>query len=455
MSHRTNWKGAVVIALSLAILGLAACGSSGGAVSGLSKRAFVSDDVDGTLHIENAAIDEESGFTISTGTQPGAMVLSPDKTITLVFDAGDVSLAVVSNSMESTLGRITLPNLSTGYASLSGNTVGFVAVPNCPQASCGGFSNVVEVVDIFTNFDITGTVNVALNTTTMLYEPLNVATTLLKSPTDSKLLLFGGPADHQDAFTVIDTGLAETTPATAGTLMSGAAFFDKPVSAVFTTDGTKAYILNCGAECGGTAASVTVVDLTTTPPTPGTPVPVPGATIGLLNGTTLYVAGTPPNQPAGFCPPTLSPCGTLSVLNTASLASGPTATVPISDGSHTLMVLASNNKLFIGAGPPCANDCLTIFDTSNNQAAVDGTTSNGLCPATGACPSNVTGIAPISERNVVYVIEDVLAGSYHCASQSPCLGKLRIYDTTASTPTLTPTQIDVVGKAVDVKYVDQ
>jgi hypothetical protein len=37
----------------------------------------------------------------------------------------------------------------------------------------------------------------------------------------------------------------------------------------------------------------------------------------------------------------------------------------------------------------------------------------------------------------------------------PCLGKLRIYDTTASTPTLTPTQIDVTGKAVDVKYVDQ
>ena len=442
MSHRTNWKGAVVVALSLAILGLAACGSSGGSLSGLSKRAFVSDDVDGTLHVEDAATDVESGFFITTGAQPGAMVLSPDKTITLVFDAGESSLAVVSNHLESTLGRIALPNLSTGYAALSGNIVAFAAVPNCPLASCGGFSNVVEVVDIFTNFDITGTVNVALDTTTLLYVPLNIATTLVKSPTDSKLLLFGGPADHQDAFTVIDTGLAQTTPATAGTLMAGAAF-DKPVSGVFSTDGTKAYIFNCGAECGGTAASVTVVDLTTTPPTPGAPIPVAGATTGLLNGSTLYVAGSPPGAScAGSTPPiTATSCGRLQTIDTGTLTAS--APVVISDGYHSLMELASNNKLFIGAGPTCTAGCLTIFDASNSQAGVD--------PITG----NVTGIAPISERNVVYVIEDVAAGSYHCQSQLPCLGKLRIYDTTASTPTLTPTQIDVVGKAVDVKYVDQ
>ncbi|MGO9210088.1 MAG: hypothetical protein ACLP2H_08235 [Terriglobales bacterium] len=439
MSHRTDWKGAVVVALSLAILGLGACGSSGGAVSHLSKRAFVSDNFDGTLHIEDAATDVESGFTIATGNQPGAMVLSPDKTITLVFDAADFQLAVVSNSLESTLGRITVPNVSTGYAAMSDNTVGFVAVPNCPLASCGGFSNVVEVVDIFTNFDITGTVNVALDTTTMLYVPLNVATTLLKSPTDSKLLLFGGPADHQDTFTVIDTGLAETTPATAGTLMSGAAF-DKPVSGVFSADGTKAYILNCGAECGGTAASVTVVDLTTIPPTVGTPIPVVGATTGLLNGSTLYVAGSPPGAGcAGSI--TGTSCGRLQTIDTGTLTAS--APVVISDGFHNHMELASNNKLFIGATPICTTGCLTIYDTSANTAVVD------------SAAGNVTGIAPISERSVVYVIEDLPAGSSQCTTL-PCLGELQIYDASASVqPTLTPTQIDVVGRAVDVKYIDK
>ena len=151
-------------------------------------------------------------------------------------------------------------------------------------------------------------------------------------------------------------------------------------------------------------------------------------------------------------PITATSCGRLQTIDTGTLTAS--APVVISDGYHSLMELASNNKLFIGAGPTCTGGCLTIFDTSNNQAVVDGTTGCSPTQLT-ACPGNVTGIAPISERNVVYVVEDVAAGSYHCQSQLPCLGKLRIYDTTASTPTLTPTQIDVVGKAVDVKYVDQ
>jgi len=440
MGIRTDWKRAVRLGLSLAVLSLAACGGpGGGAVSHLSKRAFVSDDEDGTLHIENAANDLESGFTIPTGAQPGTMVLSPDKTITLVFDAGDSQgqLAVVSNSSESLLGRITLPilppNVITGYVSMSNDTVGFVAVPNCPPASCGGFSNIVDVVDLATTFSVIGTVPIA-----------QVARTLVLAPTaENSLLVFGGPGDQQDTFTVINTATAATTPATSATQLSAANCppaapdcFDRPVSAVFSSDDSKAYVFNCGPECGGTIASVTVLDMTATPPPPTTNIQLPGgASTGLLNGNTLYVAGTPSGMVGVLA-------GRLSVLDTTVLAP-PASPVPISDGFHNHMELASNNKLFIGATPTCTAGCLTIFDTNANTAAVDNTTGN------------VTGIAPISERNVVYVVEDVAAGSYHCASQSPCLGKLRIYDTTASTPTLTPTQIDVVGKAVDVKYVDQ
>ena len=463
MIHRIDRKVWVVVAISLAILGLAGCGGSGGAVSGLSKRAFVSDFADGTLHIEDAVRDEESPFTIATGNEPNVIAISPDETLALVFDTLDLSMAVVSTHLEAVQGRIVLPSPSTSYVAMPDDENGFVAVPNCPPASCGGFSNVVENVDIYTNFDISNTVTVALNTNTGVYEPLNVARTLVLSPTTSKLLVFGAAADHQAIFTVIDTGMAEnsTTVATAGTLLFGPAF-DMPVWGVFTTDGTKAYILNCGPECGGTTASVTLVDLTTTPPTVGTPVPVPAATVGLLNGTTLYVAGTPPNQSASFCSPlvpAVSVCGTLSVLNTASLASGPTATVPISDGTHTLMALGSNGKLFIGAGPTCTAGCLSIFDTGTNQSGVDGPSNGtGACNMLGTCngTGNVTAMAAIPNRSVMYVIEDVAGGSLDCTGQLPCLGKLRIYDTTApaTTPTLAPTQINVVGKAIDVKYVD-
>lgn len=442
MSHRTDWKGAVVVALSLAILGLAACGSSGPSVSHLSKRAFVSDDIDGSLHIENAATDVESGFTITTGAQPGTMVLSPDKSITLVFDAGQNSLSVVSNSTEASLGTIVLPNVSTSYASMSDNIVGFVAVPNCPPASCSGFSNVVGVVDLATTFNVTGTVFQALNTTTQLYVPLNVATTLVLSPAESTLLLFGGPADHQDAFTVIDTTLAKTTPATAGTLMASAAF-DKPVSAVFSTDGSKAYILNCGAECGGTAASVTVLNMLTTPPTASAPIPVAGATTGLLNGTTLYVAGSPPGAGCGTASLHATSCGTLQTIDTGTLTAS--APVVITDGFHNHMELGSNGQLFIGAHT-CTNittatetrGCLTIFDTTKSAVAVPCLTVPTVQFCLNQVNFDVTGIAPIGGRNIVYVVQG---------------GELEIYDTT--TDALTPTQIDVVGKAVDVKYVDK
>ena len=35
--------------------------------------------------------------------------------------------------------------------------------------------------------------------------------------------------------------------------------FDHPIKAVFSADGSEAYILSCGPECGGSKASVSVV----------------------------------------------------------------------------------------------------------------------------------------------------------------------------------------------------
>ena len=38
--------------------------------------------------------------------------------------------------------------------------------------------------------------------------------------------------------------------------------FDRPVQAFFSSDDNTAYVVNCGAECGGTQASVQKLDLT-------------------------------------------------------------------------------------------------------------------------------------------------------------------------------------------------
>jgi hypothetical protein len=92
------------------------------------------------------------------------------------------------------------------------------------------------------------------------------------------------------------------------------------------------------------------------------------------------------------------------------------------------MKLSANGKLFV-ASRTCSSTvqgCLSIFDTAAGSA-VTSAPGNG----------DVTGIEPVSARDVVYVIEG---------------GELVIYDTTTGKPQTT--QIDVIGKALDVRVVD-
>ncbi|MEO6924249.1 MAG: hypothetical protein ABI142_10520 [Bryocella sp.] len=143
------------------------------------------------------------------------------------------------------------------------------------------------------------------------------------------------------------------------------AAFDRPSDAIFSTDGTTVYILNCGPECSGTTASVTVLQqaplLATTVPPPTlptteppvlqplpvpNPIPVPGGdTIGLSDGTNLYLAGQQ-LQPGGLLG------GNLSVLNLTSYSV--TATYTIADGNHTRMLFADDGTLWVGS-QQCTN----------------------------------------------------------------------------------------------------
>jgi hypothetical protein len=209
--------------------------------------------------------------------------------------------------------------------------------------------------------------------------------------------------------------------------------FDRPVWGLFSSDDSTAYILNCGAECGGGAASVTVLDLGTN--TASATIPVDGATIGLLSGTTLYVAGTPPGT-ACTSGSAATSCGTLSVVDLGAQAV--TTTAEITDGYHRRMEMGSNGQLFIGARacsniniPPSGGNpgevrgCLSIFNTRNSEVVIPP--NNG----------DVTGLEPVPNRNVVYLVQD---------------GEMRIYDTT--TDQKQSKQVDIIGQAVDVKIVD-
>jgi len=148
-------------------------------------------------------------------------------------------------------------------------------------------------------------------------------------------------------------------------------------------------------------------------------VPVGGASVGLLNGTTLYVAGSP--VPTGKT-------STYDAVNIASMTRLTANSVPISDGFHTTMALAQNQKLYIGASS-CSNTttgCLSVVNVNND-------TADPALPPRGA----ITALLAITGRNVVYAIEG---------------GYLHIYD--SSTDTLQGTQITFVGALYGIVQVD-
>jgi hypothetical protein len=230
--------------------------------------------------------------------------------------------------------------------------------------------------------------------------------------------------------------------------------FDRPVFAVL--NGTTAYVLNCGAECGGTQASVQVLDLSTSTPTlVGAPVSVNGATYALLSGTNLYVAGrgTPTGPTCASLPnaaPTLAKfCGTLDIVNLTSMTdpyfNNPSLEIAIPDGYHDRMDISINGQLFVGS-----------YDCTNIGQAIVGTNPVGevrgclaiLNTNTGAIifpPQNgdVNGLQSFTSREVEYVAQG---------------GIVFVYDTTIDALLINNDvpqgTINIIGYVWDLKAID-
>jgi LPXTG-motif cell wall-anchored protein len=229
--------------------------------------------------------------------------------------------------------------------------------------------------------------------------------------------------------------------------------FDRPVKAVFSADGGTAYVLNCGSECGGTTASVTVLPVapmiyligqqsgqlpkTGTATTIG---PLAGASNALVASSTLYVVG---QKPALINGQTLYG-GYMTVINLADNTIVPTTSsvpnpVSISDGAPgavSRMLLADDNTLWIGM-TKCNNGvraatgqpygCLTMVNTTNNTVTM-------LEPYIG----DATGIAAVTGLNKIYAAEG---------------GQVYIYSTVDGS-SIDNQYVTVTGTAYDVAYMD-
>ena len=139
------------------------------------------------------------------------------------------------------------------------------------------------------------------------------------------------------------------------------------MQAYFSSDDNTAYVVNCGAECGGAQASVQKLDLTNTQlrPTPGV-CPTrssAAASVAVVNGTTMYLAGTPvPASPCTGQQTAATTCGLLTVFDLPSMTVTNSAPIVITDGYHNRMALGANGQLFVGA-----RTCTEIIPLPNLQ----------------------------------------------------------------------------------------
>jgi hypothetical protein len=314
------------------------------------------------------------------------------------------------------------------------DSVGYAAVPT---AVIAGFPvlGAVEVMDLTRS--ITTTIAVGN------------AETVIANGNGSQLLVFSNDSDSvtvltpSDALPGVDLSCNPPLNSAVCQIVPG---FNRPVYAVI--NGTTAYVMNCGFECGGSQqASVQTLDLNTL--VAGTPVKVNGATYAFLSGIKLYVAGdgTPTGPLCASLPNAAKTaatyCGTVDIVDLTAMKdlnfSNPIA---IPDGYHDRMDMSINGQLFIGS-----HDCTNIGDVNNPSGEVRGCLAilNTNTDAVIIPPDNgdVNGLQSFTSREIEYVAEG---------------GALRVYDTTRDMLLINDFvplgTINVIGYVGDVKAID-
>lgn len=387
-----------------------------------AKRVLISVDSPsgGSVLIADGEHDVLATQTIGV-TNPGKMLTASGQTGIQNNTLSQVT--IFNNAAETVFFTTPMQDLPVDIAITKDGKTVFAAIKN---------KGVVEAIDTTTG-NLTSTISIPT--------PARLA----MSPQGTKLLVFSDdpqaiPAPNTNAFFVIDVASAASNP--VATAITGSAL-DQPYTAVFGATETQAFILNCGPECRPVSASlpptasVALVDFTNATPAFNALIPVGGATVGLLSGSNLFVAGTPVTAPAtcGFVK-----CGTLSVINTSS--STVSNTFSITDGLHQVVAMSSNSHLYIGARQ-CSvggantqsqvQSCLSILNTTTNTLAAP-VLESAFRPN-----FDVTGLQQISARNVLYVVQG---------------GAVDIFDITTDNVSTSISPFNISGTAMDVLQID-
>jgi len=487
LNKRSLWISASAALLIAA--GLAGCGKTsyfGGRVlppSGLSNRVLIAIQnpsvfTKGALQIVDAYYDIRSGRTgqpasFSVSGYGGALPISiqsmPEENEAAVYGSGDGTLTTVNYQSEKTTGTVGgLNGLSSSIFMTRNGTYVFAA----SQAS-HVFTIVNQGNGSSYPLSVPGAYRVSVNPggsmALAFVENSNYAYYPRQLTTAQSIAYSGGPStwpkaavdcepQNSPGWCMFQAQSPDQVDAT-GNYYGAPLVFDRPRKAVFSADGSTAYVLNCGPECGGTNASISLLPVapmifligqqsgllpcnaspcTNTHALPITNIPIAGgASNALVDSSTMYVVGQK-LMPDGYFG------GYLTVLNLATNTLVPsTGTSPnpvsISDGmpgAVSRMIEADDNTLWI-AMTKCnegerfynnqAYGCLTMYNTSNNQVVL-------LEPYIG----DATGIAAVTGLHKIYTAQGG-----------------QVYITSTKDGTAIDNQyVTVTGTAYDVTYMD-
>jgi hypothetical protein len=392
-------------------------------------------------------------FSVSgySGALPVTIQNMPEEQVGAVYGAGDGSLSYVDYQKESASGTQSgLNGLSSSVYTTRNRQYVFAA---SQQATV--LSVVDKNVGVTYALSLPGVYRVSVNpggTVAMAFvQNSNYAYYPVKLNSSQTLAYSGGPNTWPKAavdceplnapgWCLFQAQSPKFVDAT-GTSYGPPLVFDRPVKAVFSNDGGTAYVLNCGRECGGANAGVSLLPtgaMIFAPnqqsgklPTTLQTISVPGgASNALIDSSTMYVAGQQ-LQPDGLF------AGKLTVVNLNTNVAG--TPVSISDGAPgavSRLIQSDDNTLWIGMSK-CTNGerfntgqeygCLTMFDTSSG-------TVKFIEPFHG----DATGIASVTGLHKIYTAEG---------------GQVYIYSTVDG-HALNNQYVTVTGTAYDVAYMD-
>ena len=385
--------------------------------------------VDAYYDIRHSFNDKVASFSVAgySGGDPVTIQNMPEEQAGAVYGAGDGSFALLNYATEKQTTTVSLPGASSSVFISRNQRYVFAAN---------------QAAHTLTVQDRTLGASYGLNLPNVYRVSIN--------PSGSAALVF--LQDSNLVYSVYKLQANQKTPSNAEDcepqnlpvycILPVPGTFDRPAKAVFSADGTTAFILNCGPECGGVQASVSflpvagIIIQSGAPVPPGAPtavtatVPIPGGdTDAIQNGSLLYLAGQQ-LQPDGYF------AGYLSILDTG--AKQVTGSYSISDGTHLKMLFADDNTLWVGSqlctqgeryhqGATTNLGCLTMFNTSSNSVTMID-----------SYKGDATGIAAVVSLHKVYTAEG---------------GQVYIYNTVDGS-SLDNSQVTVVGTAYDVAYMD-